>query len=175
MATFIVHTGKLKGQRINLGPGQFLMGRDVRCPICIPSEDVSRMHCEFEIGTTTIGLRDVGSRNGTIVNGDKIETKVQLKPGDVLDIGPMKLEVESTSQFKRPGSVAPHVADESLVADSIVDWLQQDNHTHNPMAETTSFPSLMAQDTPSKKFADVAEEGADIIRRHLEAQDEKSD
>ena len=168
MATFIVHNGKLKGQRINLGPGQFLLGRDVRCPICIPSDRVSRMHCEFEVGSTTVALRDVGSRNGTIVNGEKIVDTVHLNAGDIVDIGPMRLELETATPTKRVGSIAPHVADGAQVSDSIMDWLKQDSQSS--MSETKlSLPSLSALDTPEKKFTDVAEEGADIIQRHLDS------
>lgn len=113
-----------------------------------------------------MSVRDVGSRNGTMVNGEKIEDDYQLKIGDVIDVGPMALELESMTPPKRVGSVAPHVADESLVADSIVDWLKEEKKL---MAETISIPSLKPQDTPLRKFNDVADEGADIIRRHYES------
>lgn len=128
------------------------------------------MHCEFEVGSTTVALRDVGSRNGTIVNGEKIDEIVQLKVGDLVEVGPMRLELESTAPMRRVGSIAPHVADESQVADSIVDWLQQEQPD---MSETTSFPLLSVQNTPDKKFNDVAAEGADIIRRHLEGESDE--
>lgn len=132
------------------------------------------MHCEFEVGSTTVALRDVGSRNGTIVNGEKIEQIVQLKPGDIVDIGPMRLELETAAPTRRPGSIAPHVADEAQVSDSIMDWLHQEQQQQQEMSETkSSFPALAAQDTPDKKFKDVAEEGADIIQRHLDGVKER--
>jgi pSer/pThr/pTyr-binding forkhead associated (FHA) protein len=165
MASLLVQNGKMKGRRVNLGPGSYLLGRDVQCQICIGSPRVSRLHCEFTVGLTDIAVRDVGSRNGTIVNGLVIDDSVTLKVGDIVDVGPVQLELITTSASPRKGA-APHVADEALVADSIVDWLQEEKQD---FATTVSIPTLKPQDTPLRKFNDVAEEGADIIRRHFES------
>jgi pSer/pThr/pTyr-binding forkhead associated (FHA) protein len=165
MASLLVQNGKMNGRRVNLGPGSYLLGRDVQCQICIGSPRVSRLHCEFTVGLTDIAVRDVGSRNGTMVNGLVIDDSVTLKVGDIVDVGPVQLELITTSAPPRVGA-APHVADEALVADSIVDWLQEEKQD---FATTVSIPSLKPQNTPLRKFNDVAEEGADIIQRHFES------
>ena len=58
--------------------------------IGIPFGWVSGRHAELEVAgspTTHFSLRDLGSRNGTLVNGERIEGTVRLRPGDVFEVG----------------------------------------------------------------------------------------
>jgi transcriptional regulator with PAS, ATPase and Fis domain len=62
------------------------LGRDPECKIVLPGHDVSRQHAETRrTGMVTL-VRDLGSRNGTWVNGLKIEER-PLGPKDVLRVG----------------------------------------------------------------------------------------
>jgi pSer/pThr/pTyr-binding forkhead associated (FHA) protein len=54
---------------------------------------VSRRHCEFNQDQGQLTIRDLGSRNGTYVNGLKID-KIQLNAGDKLNIGPLAFAVQ---------------------------------------------------------------------------------
>jgi len=64
----------------------FRIGRDRACDICFPSTHVSRTHAEvtLEKGTWVVG--DLGSRNGTQVNGERVLRRT-LKHGDLIQIG----------------------------------------------------------------------------------------
>jgi len=57
-------------------PTRSVVGRAEDCEIRIPRDvvhmDISRHHCMFEIDPPTLKVRDLGSRNGTFVNGQKI-------------------------------------------------------------------------------------------------------
>jgi len=57
-------------------PTRPVVGRADDCDIRFPMDpahmDVSRHHCQFEIDPPTVKVRDLGSRNGTFVNGQKI-------------------------------------------------------------------------------------------------------
>jgi len=57
-------------------PGEYLIGRSADCAIRIPQDmetlDISRHHCLLDINPPVIRMRDLGSRNGTFVNGCKI-------------------------------------------------------------------------------------------------------
>ncbi|MBN1981260.1 MAG: FHA domain-containing protein [Chitinivibrionales bacterium] len=66
------------------------IGRRQDCDFCIPLMVVSRRHCEVNMDSGKVTVRDLQSRNGTLVNGDPIE-EAHLKAGDVLTIGPVKL------------------------------------------------------------------------------------
>jgi transcriptional regulator with AAA-type ATPase domain len=67
-------------------PGAATLGRDADCTIALPGHDVSRRHAETRRAGPLPLLRDLGSRNGTWVNGAKIDERT-LGPNDVVRIG----------------------------------------------------------------------------------------
>ena len=69
------------------------VGRRQDCDFCIPLMVVSRRHCEINMDFGKITVRDLKSRNGTLVNGQPIE-ETQLKAGDVLKIGPVEFVIQ---------------------------------------------------------------------------------
>lgn len=66
-----------------------IVGRRRESDLCIPLMVVSRKHCEFNCDENLLKVRDLGSRNGTYVNGERIETETILSPGDKVRIGPL--------------------------------------------------------------------------------------
>ncbi len=71
-----------------------LIGRQRTCDLPIPLSSVSREHCEIVVEDGEVRLRDLGSRNGTYRNGERIEGVVTLEPGDRVAIGPMVFTVQ---------------------------------------------------------------------------------
>ncbi len=67
--------------------GEYLIGRAPKCPIRVIDPSVSRQHARLFVEGTTVWIEDLGSVNGTFVNGKRIEEKVQLKDGDVVQVG----------------------------------------------------------------------------------------
>ncbi|MGZ3659495.1 MAG: FHA domain-containing protein [Bdellovibrionota bacterium] len=49
-----------------------IMGRSTACPICVPDGEVSSQHAEISCDGETLQLRDLGSRNGTFVNDERV-------------------------------------------------------------------------------------------------------
>jgi len=74
-----------------LQQGENLLGRaaDVTCQIDSPA--VSRHHARIAVTGGTATLEDLGSRNGTLLNGEPFESIVLLKDGDTIGIGPVAL------------------------------------------------------------------------------------
>ena len=70
-----------------------VVGRQQECDLCIPLMVVSRRHCEINQDGGVLRVRDLGSRNGTLVNGKKIADAV-LNPGDTLHIGPVSFGIQ---------------------------------------------------------------------------------
>jgi len=87
----------------------FTIGRSEHSQFCLPHDRFfSRNHCLLEIAPPQTFLRDLGSTNGTFVNGLKVET-AHLKNGDRIQGGETVLEVEVTAndetlQFNSQGS-----------------------------------------------------------------------
>ncbi len=65
-----------------------IIGRRHDCDLCIPLTVVSKRHCQLNLNKEAVKIRDLDSRNGTFLNGKRInETTVQ--PGDYIRIGPL--------------------------------------------------------------------------------------
>lgn len=90
--------GKHHGRTIRLGHGKFLVGREEDCQLRPNNELVSRHHCLFNLDDYSLRLRDLGSTNGTIVNGDRIRGEVLLQDGDRVQIGRLDLQVVLPSE-----------------------------------------------------------------------------
>lgn len=71
------------------------IGRHPDCPIQLDSNMVSRYHAQLERSGPDITLNDLGSGNGSFVNGSKIEGPTVLKTGDRIKFGPLLLRFES--------------------------------------------------------------------------------
>jgi serine/threonine-protein kinase len=86
----------------------FMIGRSEDAQFCLPQDRFfSRHHCILEIAPPQCFLRDLGSTNGTFVNGIRVET-AHLKHGDRIQGGETVLEVEvavdQAEIFQVPGS-----------------------------------------------------------------------
>ena len=94
-----IATGNKQGNSISLPQGKFLVGREEDCHLRPNSDLVSRHHCVFTVDDFSLRLRDLGSTNGTYVNGQRLVGAVNLKPGDRVLIGKLDFEVfiEETS------------------------------------------------------------------------------
>jgi pSer/pThr/pTyr-binding forkhead associated (FHA) protein len=90
-------------KQIRLG-AETLIGRAPDCKLRISSGQVSRKHCLIKVAESSVSIRDLGSANGTRLNGEAItaETDVPLLHGNTLSIGPLNFVV----QFAAPKSSA---------------------------------------------------------------------
>lgn len=88
-----VLSGKQTGSAIPLPTGKFLIGREEDCHLRPNSDLVSRHHCVFTLDEYGLRLRDLGSTNGSFVNGEKIRGAVVLSAGDSVSIGKLEFQV----------------------------------------------------------------------------------
>ena len=85
--------GKPRGHCLAFPIGEFMLGRGPECDIRPNSDLVSRQHCLLQITDDGAVIRDLGSRNGTLVNGEILLGERKLANGDTLQVGPLVLEV----------------------------------------------------------------------------------
>ncbi len=86
------------GQReIALSEGENILGRGVDSLVWIDAQSVSRRHARLVIGSGLATLEDLGSKNGTFVNGIRLSAPVALRDGDEVRVGsvPMTLRVHA--------------------------------------------------------------------------------
>lgn len=96
--------------RLKVEPGKiFTIGRSAEADLCLEDKLISRRHCELELRQDALEVRDLGSRNGTCLNGEKIQGKALARAGDQLKVGSSFLLVEgeqehpSDPRIKKPG------------------------------------------------------------------------
>jgi pSer/pThr/pTyr-binding forkhead associated (FHA) protein len=61
---------------------EFLMGRGADCDLRLRSSSMSRHHCIIRTGPDGVTLVDLGSSNGTYLNGERVRSQAALKTGD---------------------------------------------------------------------------------------------
>ncbi len=94
--------GRSGSDALNLVDGVTTAGRHDDCQIRIKSSQVSRKHCEFFEKKGMLLVKDLGSANGTFVNGKKVNGQQVLEPGDEITIGSVKLRVAKVGQAPPP-------------------------------------------------------------------------
>ena len=88
-----VVSGSRAGMVIPITGSQFMIGRAEDCQLKPRSELISRYHCALLTETSYVAVRDLGSKNGVYVNGERIGVEQELKNGDRLAIGPLEFEI----------------------------------------------------------------------------------
>jgi signal transduction histidine kinase len=86
MASLVVIRGPGAGTQIPLRDGIQRIGRDSQCEIQIDDTETSRNHAEIHCDAGNSILKDLGSSNGTFVNGERTQNQ-SLKAGDFIQIG----------------------------------------------------------------------------------------
>jgi predicted component of type VI protein secretion system len=94
--------GRSEANTLKLIDGVNSIGRHDDCLIRIRSAQVSRRHCELYEDGDKLMLRDLGSSNGTFVNGKRVLGQQSLKAGDVLTIGGVTLRVDAIKLATKP-------------------------------------------------------------------------
>ena len=97
--------GNPQGKQVEVPLGTLTVGRAEDSDLIIASTRVSRHHCEIVNEANRVVIRDNGSGNGTLVNGEKVQEKV-LSPGDEIQVGPLTFAVEIDGKRQRVAGAA---------------------------------------------------------------------
>ncbi|MEM8745069.1 MAG: DUF3662 and FHA domain-containing protein [Actinomycetota bacterium] len=84
------------GERVELGDRVTTIGRLPECSITISDGNVSRQHAQVVPGANAYVLSDLGSTNGTLVNGMRISSEHALADGDIISIGSTHVRFEAS-------------------------------------------------------------------------------
>jgi pSer/pThr/pTyr-binding forkhead associated (FHA) protein len=144
-----VRSGPEPGKTFPLEREEMFMGRDLANEITISDPEVSRRHARFIMQDDTIMLEDLGSTNGTFLNGERISTPQQLRLGDVVTLGENIVMVFEKSRYD---------PDATVVSTSAVQTVQPQPQQpkprpHQQPAEPASYqqPQPAAPSAPEKE------------------------
>ena len=89
--SIIIRSGPKKGAEYTITGGRTIIGRGTGADIILDEATISRMHAAIEYRRSKFFLRDLGSMNGTRVEGKSIK-EIQLTQGDKFQIGDVVIE-----------------------------------------------------------------------------------
>jgi len=81
-------------RHVLLGEGEVVIGRSSYCSLVLDNETLSRVHASLRVVDDGIELVDMGSSNGTFVNGVAIKGPTRVRPGDDILLGKTKITIE---------------------------------------------------------------------------------
>jgi FHA domain len=145
-AQLVVVRGKPEGKVIPLVGPSFKIGRGETCHLRPNSEQVSREHAEFSIAGEVISVKDLGSRNGTLVNGKALTSDAcQLKDRDLVQVGPLTFAVSildtaaSSGKTPNPSRADSKGSLDDVSTEDIDSWLVGPNSPSNADLPTAVY------------------------------------
>jgi DNA-binding winged helix-turn-helix (wHTH) protein len=90
-ASFAVRFG---GELLPLHVGENIIGRDPEAAVVIDAPDVSRHHARLLVSNDTVTLEDLGSKNGTFVDGKRLTSSMVVCDGDLVTVGRTLFRIE---------------------------------------------------------------------------------
>lgn len=143
----------LEGDRVTVGKAH-------TCDVAIPWDPaVSRLHAALErYGEGAWAMKDLGSRNGTFVNGERVTQERVLRPGDEVRVGETRLVFRTERRFEDPTTAATE-GPPALTArqrDVLVELCR-------PMLRGEVF----REPATAREIADVLYVSEDAVKQHL--------
>ncbi|HTU71379.1 MAG TPA: FHA domain-containing protein [Candidatus Baltobacteraceae bacterium] len=86
-------------ERIFEGLCPLTIGRDRSCQLVLADVEVSRKHARLETKDGVVYVRDLGSSNGTFINGRRVTSAIETREGDAIDVGTTRLLVERLEEW----------------------------------------------------------------------------
>ena len=92
-----------------LEPGKYIVGRKEECEFFLPDRTVSRRHAEIEVanGSDEIIVHDLGSHNGTCVNGRRLTGSMTVRLNDIVMFGQVEFRVTSLDDPAKQAGKTP--------------------------------------------------------------------
>lgn len=137
------------GDPIPLIREDLTVGRLESCDVCLRLPNVSKTHCRFTFANGYWWVQDMGSTNGTKVNGTRIAGKKMLMPSDTVTIAKRTWTVTYTPPSDRP-AIEEAVEEESILSQSLMEragLVKRAPHPKTPVARPKVDPRKVLEPT----------------------------
>lgn len=136
-----------RGTRHPLVP-DMTIGRE-RCEILLEDEEVSRLHAAIRTSGAGVAIEDLGSRNGTFVNGERVKEARPLADGDAVRIGGTSWRFQTSTVGETTSGVPAPAAAPSAV--------------HGTPAPQPAAPPSFSAPTRRRPGASAARRGGAVL------------
>jgi pSer/pThr/pTyr-binding forkhead associated (FHA) protein len=158
----VVLAGAKRDAVVPLKKDSFVIGRGSDCSLRAASDAISRRHCEITQTPDGPLVRDLGSRNGTFVNDERVEGDRKLANGDRLRVGPLEFRFELEAEIakvkqpkvtgvadalQREAKKGDDAAKPKSLDDSLDDWLFAAPGAADPAQSLRETQSFRVDDT----------------------------
>ncbi len=120
--TLSILRGLKAGRIFELLGESIMIGRNSNCDLVLPDEVVSRNHARVRARTDGLYIEDLGSRNGTFVNGKRITQPTKLANGDYIQVYELLLS------FHEAGTGSGSIPRPTVLQHDIADWSAEDSN-----------------------------------------------
>src|SRR5256885_7737760 len=107
MPSLVFLAGPIAGRRYKLGEGEYVIGRRSDCQIFVPDMRVSRQHARLWKNGEGWTLEDLGSNNGTYINGVRLQSATELRNDDEIVIANNRIRVDASDHATDPPKFVP--------------------------------------------------------------------
>jgi|GEM_PF-6465668 len=158
--SIIFQTPPLKGLDFPLTKPRVTIGRDPNNDIVIDHIEVSRKHAVIEVNDSLVMITDIGSLNGTYVDGKQINAATELLPGQVIEVSEAVrfILMEQDSPAEKTAMLEPGAIPQTP---KVVDTLQPDDrglddfepfYSEEPVEEIPlAYETPFEEDTRTRK------------------------
>jgi phosphoserine phosphatase RsbU/P len=169
MPELIVKFPDRAAETFPLGRLRITIGRSARNDLCVPDPFASRVHAEVRREGDLYVLQDLGSANGTLFNGGRVEQPIPLAPGDRIQIGETEIvfhdQAAAAAGATMIADVGASVPEATIALDSghrttsgLLEAIEG-ARTHGASAETPRGPAAAAPAARSQRDRAVIEAG----------------
>ncbi|MDR1957460.1 MAG: FHA domain-containing protein [Planctomycetaceae bacterium] len=190
----IVSGGSKAGQALPITVPKFFIGRADDCHLKPKSELISRYHCVIISEDGYAAVRDMQSKNGVYVNGERVSLEQELKNGDKLVIGPLEFTVQLSVTLKgekkpkvetvkeaveRTIEVASKPSSESESEMEVADWLMGADDDNDQETQTVNLSKIQEEMEETKQeltdsSSNTVKSRIDEAAKNIEAEKKES-
>ena len=149
----VTANGEQAGKETRLQGSKFFIGRAEDCYFRPQDDSVSRHHCVVLVENGFVAVRDMGSKAGTFVNGERVRGEHELKDGDRIRVGELEFDVQVDASDGGEDSELP---DRQEASPAIVDSATEDNLDLATVEDDLDLDSWLS-DSPVSEGADASE------------------
>lgn len=138
-------------QIVSIALQPFTVGRQPENDLCVANPTVSKRHAELVLANDRLLVYDLGSRNGTFLNGQRVGKRAEVRDGDRLQFGTALFTVGRSGQAQAMATVSEDVAGMALAC------MQFDR--------LLSEPAVVPHFQPIVRFGDLQQVGYEVLAR----------
>jgi predicted component of type VI protein secretion system len=139
------------------------VGRAKGCSVRIPENDVSRRHCRLVQKDGFVIIEDLRSLNGTFVNGERLTGCCAVRPGDAIEVGPLRFIIgyelspdakQQLEAFESDVELLPDESGPDFLEDADgIEWVEEDSFEEEPVElepEVEAVEAEVVEDHPTQ-------------------------